>query len=86
MSSFKSLSILDSVAPRKGRVSRNAIHLNWYGNDLVAPRKGRVSRNAPLVRHIPTNTVAPRKGRVSRNLTALAGITAGETSRPARGV
>ena len=55
------------VAPREGRVSRNAISDLLYHPVKVAPREGRVSRNDGFSGFVDEYKVAPREGRVSRN-------------------
>ena len=60
--------LLNHVAPRKRRVSRNAnIGEQPVYNREVAPRKRRVSRNIFLIVPMYICLVAPRKRRVSRN-------------------
>ena len=74
------------VAPRKGRVSRNAICAALFKCYDVAPRKGRVSRNSSPIDGILSIHVAPRKGRVSRNDCEARAMAKLPKSRPARGV
>ena len=57
-----------AVAPREGRVSRNAkTGASEEGQIFVAPREGRVSRNVIHNKIWKFKMVAPREGRVSRN-------------------
>ena len=74
------------VAPREGRVSRNAIRALSYIAPVVAPREGRVSRNVMLQPQFQPVHVAPREGRVSRNSFVKISSTNRVPSRPARGV
>ena len=76
-----------AVAPREGRVSRNALCSLDCKGLKVAPREGRVSRNYNrLIQLLPVFRVAPREGRVSRNLKARFSRDFMSQSRPARGV